>query len=447
MRRFSSLFLCALAAIAGCGRENQATLVATVQSSGTGTARTDFLAVYGIHYSSDSSSTELTVHDEAAESVELSDFYPHKLMYPSDLTEGIEVWIVGRTATQTQLRAYTDADADRIIDASTATVLFTGTEPKTVLAAAFDAASGTLYLLDDDGDLYRAVDTNGDSRPDTISAVPFTAATWDPEMPDPVWLEVEDPETGEVELIPGGRSATATALLDPDATGVTLMASMAEIGRVQDDTGDGVADTLIELEETAVVDPAILDDPLVANRTRIHVRASTGATVELQRVDENDVLIDVLATGVAAEQGVTFSLGTGLGEGDRVRAKDTTNDRISETLEVGEAVIVVYAPASPLIIDVDEAISLVVEGANLSRVAVVSLRQQFVDAPTQLTLDLEFEVAADGKSMTVEIPILGEDWDGYAVLFCCADGTAAEYGMLTLAACKNEVGGGGSSGG
>ena len=245
--------------------------------------------------------------------------------------------------------------------------------------------------------------------------------------------------------IPGEVSALARQLIAPTANSVLLMASLSvELARVTDTNGDGVADAATVEAETAVIAPEIHHIPLVANLPRLSVTASEGAFVQIQKVDASGVVLGVLGSGTVSENSLAVTLTAGLAEGDLVSARDVPNNLSSETHEVLPAALYLYQPDEPIVVDVDEAAVLAIEGVNLDRVTTVKLRH--VLGGTQSELELEFTVAADGKSIAVDMPVLGEDWEGHAIVFC-GNGNVeegeSEYGIVAIAACKEDSAGSG----
>lgn len=448
----------------GCGSASDSpqTLQSTTQGGGTPTVVATARATVGsIEYRGASRSTMVWANGPGInEHLDLGDLYPHAFLDPEAAGVGAaELWVIGRVGTGTVIRAYTDSNADGVIDPATGTTLVASVaRPTVVEAAAFDPDSGALYLLErDTSDVFRATDTNADQRPDTLSQTPFIAGTWSPAEPGPVWLDYTDPETGQASQLPGGISSMATHLIAPTANSVQLMATLAvEIGRATDTNGDGVADVATAEAATAVIDPEIFHTPLVANLDRVTVGGTEGATIELQVVDSTGSVLAVLESGTIADGHLVLELAVGLAEGDLLRAFDTTNSRASETREVHPAAIYLHQPPEPLLVSTDQAATIVLTGVNLDRVTDVSLRQTL--GGTQSPLPLTFTVATGGKSVSIEIPVLGDNWDGHAILFCCKEEeqeggggggggieSKVEYGIVTMAVCKAETGG--SSGG
>lgn len=444
----SSLLVVVAVFLQGCPSDSAKDVVASPQG-GTAAVAAAWTTLGAVEYHGASNKTEIWANGpNASAKIQLTNLYPHAFVDPDpEAADADEIWVIGRVGLATVIRSYRDTNGDDIVEAATGTDLIAASaHPSVVDSAAFDPDSGALYMLEQGtGDVYRATDTNADLRPDVLSQTPFVRGTWTPAEPGPVWLDYADPDTGIVTQIPGGVSALATCVIAPTGNSVQLVATLSiELARVTDTNGDGVVDTATVESATAVAVPEINHIPPVANLSRLSIGGSEGATVQIQKVDAAGGVLAVLASGTVSNKHLAVTLPAGLIAGELVRAYDVTNSLAGEAHEVLPAAIYLYPPGEPILVDVEEAETLVLEGVNLNRVTEVSLRH--VIGGTEPALDLDFSVAADGKSITVEIPALGDAWEGHAVVFCGngdVGGGESEYGIVAVAACKAETAGSG----
>jgi hypothetical protein len=265
---------------------------------------------------------------------------------------------------------------------------------------------------------------------------------------EPQVIEYEDPETLQTEMYADGLSAKATDLSGAEASGVYASAAPGtEVGLFRDTNGDGVADVVDEALPTNLVEPSIVNSPLVDGMKYILVAGSIGASVQIVTLNPDDTVSEVLSTMMLENGSASVTLATPLGEEARVQARDTTNSLYGLVETVGTATLHIDPTTTgPVAIDVTEVTTLVLKGANLDRVETVVLHHESSGlAPQSLT----FTVSADGRSITIDVPALPETWEGVGFLDISEgdiDDDELPFAIITCQVCAVEDGGGSSGG-
>lgn len=440
---------------AGCGMEDSGSVTAAGQGS-MDDLRPELLhgavTLNGVHYSCKATEPKLLFSTEESSfgDISLSGLAPHLLVGPGTAGGTGELWVVGHDTTTGHIKivAYTDQNSDGVVQSATATLLVTASAYINASAHAFDPLSGTLYILDSvSGDVYRAIDTTADHRPDSLDVTPLVAGSWDPNEPEPQFITYIDPDTSAPETHPAGLTAQATHLWRPTPTSVYVTATPSfEIGTFTDTDADGVADAVSSVRTASGEPPRNINGPLVAGMIAIEVYGSIDANVELREVDENGVPLSTLASTVLAQGSGFIQLSTPLEEGMLVRLVDTSNNLEGVVLSVDAQRFHVDESSEGFwLLDPDVAGTLTWSGSSLDQVASVLLREHSSEGAGELSLT--FQVAGDGRSISVDVPVLGDSWDGRAIIVLC-DAGGDECKHMFGALCKEgDAGGSGGSGG
>jgi hypothetical protein len=406
----------------------------------------------GVHYSCNATEPVLLFSTEGSSfgEIPLSGLAPHLLVGPGTAGATGELWVVGHDTTTGHLKivAYTDQNSDGVVESTSATLVVTVSAFINATAHAFDPLSGTLYVLDGvSGNIYRAVDTNADHRPDSIQVTPFVAGSWNPNESEPQFITYIDPETGTPETHPAGLTAQATHLWRAALASVYATATPSfEVGTFTDITGDGIADAVSSVRTTTGVPPRNINGPLVEGMTAIEVYGSIDANVELRLVDENGAPLSTLGSTVLTQGSDFIQLSSPLEEGMLVRLVDTSNNLEGVVLAIDAQRFHVDESADgPWLLDPNVAATLTWTGSSLDQIASVVLREHSSEGTAEVSLT--FQVAGDGRSISVDIPALGDSWDGRAIIVLC-DAGGDECKHMFGALCKEgDVGGSGGSGG
>lgn len=380
-----------------------------------------------------------TEQDATTGELALQGFFPQCLFAFEPSGQAHQLWVVGGDGEGVvTLRSFSDTNTDGVIDVGSAVDLLSGDRPDVTVGVAYDPMSGTMFLLEaGTGNVYRARDTNSDSRPDTLDPTPFIDGRWTgPGSTEPRVHEFIDPETSETILVPAGLSAYARSLVDPHPSRVTLPG----IAAFEDTDADGVADAFAEYPVEQVVPPAVLTGRLVAGMTRVKVLGTGVASVELRQVDEQGMVIGTLGgTNLISGYGV-ITLSSGLTEDERVVLHDTTNNSTGDAHTVLPAAAYVEQPIGITGVHPGTAAELVFMGANLDLVTGVKLVARSIDGPEDLPLS--YQVGQGSSQIQVQIPSLSESWVGSAEITFCVSDPEELFPVIVCDICP--TGGGGS---
>jgi hypothetical protein len=398
-----ALIVAGLMVACGSGSDNDPTSGVAAQlpaNSGVGhshvTARV-YGEANGVNYASRSEEDKIVAWfsaDSVKIDLDLQGFYPDVLFVPEAWPN--ELWVFGHDSNGVfALRSLTDTTGDGMVDPSSSQVLLSGDRPDRLESLAFDASSGTLYLMESmTRHVCVAVDTTNDNRPDSLQGDPFLNAAWVDEPGVPLgsatrYGSIDDPVTGLPVTVPAGSMLFAIGLANAKADRVQVL---GEDKWLIDTDGDHVVDTI---EPIARVKAPAFAGYLVDGLRRVQLDGHEGSTLEL--VTDAGVVL-----GQAAPEG-WVNLASPLAQGQTLKVVDNTNGLESEYATVGHSRIYANEPG---VVTLGDAITVTITGANFDLVTSVVLQRK--GASQTLTYQL-----ISAQEIRVNLPAMGPEWDAH----------------------------------